>query len=97
MGRAFGLVAEVIVFGSLIWRASGPDDCASAESQTRISKKERQDPRRDFIPTSFLVRIGQAFRQDSQAGTLYTSASFPVNRSGLARKGDADCCQSHGE
>src|ERR1700741_3452728 len=95
MGRAFGLVAELIDFGSLIWRASGPDDCASTESQTKKSKKERQALRRGFITTSFLIRIGQAFRLDSQAGTLYTSASFSVNRSGLVREEDADCRQSH--
>jgi hypothetical protein len=70
MGRAFGSDAEVIVFGSLIWRASGPDDCASAEPQTKMSKKQRQTVRRDFIATSFLVRIGQAFRADSQAGGI---------------------------
>src|SRR6516225_11211427 len=78
MGRAFGSDAEVIVFGSLIWRASGPDDCARAESQTKMSKKERWALRRDFITTS-LVRIGQAFGLDFQVGTLYMSASFSVN------------------
>jgi len=59
MGRAFGLDADVIVFGSLIWRASGPDDWATAELQTKKAKKakkERQVLRTDFIVTSFSSR-----------------------------------------
>ena len=62
MGRAFGLDADVIVFGSLIWRASGPDDWATAEPQTKKAKKakkakkERQVLRTDFIVTSFSSR-----------------------------------------
>src|SRR6267143_5648082 len=70
MGRALGLDGDVIVFGSLICRASGPEVCATAEPQTKKSKKERQVLRRDFIAISFLVRIGQAFRLDSQAGGI---------------------------
>ena len=59
MGRAFGLDADVIVFGSVIWRASGPDDWATAEPQAKKAKKakkERQVLRTDFIVTSFSSR-----------------------------------------
>src|SRR6266513_309132 len=62
MGRAFGLDADVIVFGSLVCRASGPDDWATAEPQSKKAKKakkakkERQVLRTDFIVTSFSSR-----------------------------------------
>jgi len=56
MGRAFGLDADVIVFGSLICRASGPDDWATAEPQSEKTKKERQVLRAEFIVTSLSSR-----------------------------------------
>ena len=56
MGRAFGLDADVIVFGSLVCRASGPDDWATAQPQAKKAKKERQVLRTDFIVTSFSSR-----------------------------------------
>src|SRR6266480_2665002 len=62
MGRAFGLDADVIVFGSLICRASGPDDWATAEPQSRKAKKAQESPRkkerkkeRKVLPTDFIV------------------------------------------
>jgi len=65
MGRAFGLDADVIVLGSLICRASGPDDWATAEPQSEKSKKERQVLRAEFIVTSFQAGILPALRGDS--------------------------------
>jgi len=68
MGRAFGLDADVIVFGSVIWRASGPDDWATAEPQAKKAKKakkEGQALRTDFIVTSFSSRHLPVLRGDS--------------------------------
>jgi len=53
MGRAFGMVAEVIVTASVIWRVSGPDDWASTEAETERRNREMQAVRRYFIATSF--------------------------------------------
>ena len=52
IGRALELEAETIVLGSVMTRASGPDDWAMAQMQLKRRTREEQTFRRDFILTS---------------------------------------------
>src|ERR1043166_82486 len=52
IGRALGFVSDTIVLALVIWRVSGPADCAARKPQTTRRKTEAETGRRDFIATS---------------------------------------------
>src|SRR5258708_40107827 len=51
-GRAAELDSESSDFGSVIWRVSGPTDCAKQEAQNERTSRQRNVVRSEFIVTS---------------------------------------------
>src|SRR6266404_7097223 len=51
-GRAAGLDSELSDFASVIWRVSGPEDCAKQEAQSERTNRQRNVVRSEFIVTS---------------------------------------------
>jgi hypothetical protein len=71
MGRALGLIAETIVFASVIALASGPEDWATAKPLAKRTNRTELVCRRDFITTSFERDIGQIFHTESAVGIVH--------------------------
>src|SRR5712672_3655176 len=51
-GRAAELDSEASDFASVIWRVSGPEDCAKQEAQSERTNRQRNVVRSEFIVTS---------------------------------------------
>src|SRR5258708_3701527 len=51
-GRAAELDSESSDFGSVIWRVSGPEDCAKQEAQSERTSRQKNVVRSEFIVAS---------------------------------------------
>src|SRR6266851_627632 len=51
-GRAAELDSDSSDFGSVIWRVSGPEDCAKQEARSESTSRQRNVVRSEFIVTS---------------------------------------------
>ena len=81
-GRAAGLESELSDFGSVIWRVSGPEDCAKQGALMERTSTEMNVVRSEFIVTSAEER--DELRPSKQQAELYTRKAWRLHKRGIA-------------
>src|SRR5260370_13596163 len=83
-GRAAGLESELSDFGSVIWRVSGPEDCAKQGALMERTSTEINVVRSEFIVTS--VEERDELCPSKQQAKLYTRKAWRLHK-----RGDCHC------